>query len=481
MKKVCLNTTCTNIPADLYTPVGIYLRMRDKFRDTILLESTEANAGENSHSIICINAIAGIEIVDTLRGEYKYPNQHTEEFLIKQTDNVSTLLNQYMDGYEVDKPLVDEATKAQGLFGYISYEAVQFFDSIQLSKPSLPVTTQSTTSNNIPLIRYRLYQYVIIFNHYKDEILLCENNIAGIESRLQQVQNIMQSKDVPQYPFALKELEEKDITDAQFLQNVEKGIAACKRGDVFQIVLSRSYTQGYTGDDFNVYRKLRSINPGPYLFYFDYGDYVLMGSSPESKLQINNGKATIHPIAGTFKRTNHASIDEALAADLQNDKKENAEHTMLVDLARNDLSKVCTNVKVIQYKHIQYYSHLIHMVSKVEGEILAIQNPFAILAAVFPAGTLSGAPKYKAMQLINDIEANNRAYYGGAIGYMGFNKTCNHAIMIRTFLSKNNKLSYRAGAGIVAASIAQQELEEVNHKLAALRSALQAAHTTMKV
>jgi anthranilate synthase component I len=465
MNKINITTTCTKIPADLYTPVGIYLRMRDKYRDTILLESTDAHAGENSRSIIAINAIGGIEVMNLQQVEYKYPAQKTETLYISPRDSITTILENFMQSFNASIPAEKMATIAQGLFGYTSYDAVQFFDSIELK-------SLNENSNAIPLMRYRLYQYVIIIDHFKDEILLCENNINAIESRVEDVENILRSKDVPEFPFAIKGEEIKDMSDEKYIAIVQKGVDACKRGDVFQIVLSRSFNQKYIGDEFNVYRSLRSINPGPYLFYFDYGDYKLMGSSPESQVLVNNGKATVHPIAGTFKRTGNDEADKQLAVDLENDVKENAEHIMLVDLARNDLSRVCNNVTVTAFKNINFYSHVIHMVSEVQGNVVEEKNPFKIMASVFPAGTLSGAPKFKAMQLINSIEQNERSFYGGAIGYIGFDKSCNHAIMIRTFLCKNNTLTYRAGAGVVAASIPQNELEEVGHKLGALRRAI---------
>ena len=463
MNKINITTSCTKIPADLYTPVGIYLRMRDKFRDTILLESTDSHAGENSRSIIAINAIGGIEIMDLQKAEYKYPAQKTEAISISTKDNISNILGNFMDSFNAAIPTEKIATIAQGLFGYTTYDAVQFFDSIVLAQ---------TKEESIPLMRYRLYQYVIIVDHFKDEIFLCENNINGVESKVIDVENILRSKDVPVFPFATKGDETQDMPDETYRAMVQKGIDACKRGDVFQIVLSRSFQQKYIGDEFNVYRSLRSVNPGPYLFYFDYGDYKLMGSSPESQVEIKDGKATVHPIAGTFRRTGNEEADKQLAIDLENDAKENAEHIMLVDLARNDLSRVCNNVNVTQFKNINFYSHVIHMVSEVQGNVGEEKNPFKIMASVFPAGTLSGAPKFKAMQLINSIEQNQRSFYGGAIGYIGFDKSCNHAIMIRTFLCKNNTLTYRAGAGVVAASVPQSELEEVGHKLGALKQAV---------
>ncbi len=468
MNPIIITTTCKKIPADLYTPVGIYLRMRDKFRDTILLECTDSHAGENSQSIIAINAIAGIEIDNYSYGEFKLPNQKVEQLSLTTSSNIAEILGDFLSKFQISPTPEKVSTLAQGLFGYSSYDAVRFFEKIDLAK-------HPNKETDIPNMRYRLYQYVLVINHFKDEIYLLENKIDGIDSNAVYIESILKSKDAPVFPFKAIGSEVATCTDADYLKSVAEGIAACKRGDVFQIVLSRSFEQTFTGDEFNVYRALRSINPGPYLFYFDYGDYKLMGSSPESQLHVENNIATVHPIAGTFKRTGNDEADKALALALENDEKENAEHIMLVDLARNDLSKVCKNVTVSSFKNIQYYSHVIHMVSQVQGSIEQIKNPFSILANVFPAGTLTGAPKYKAMQLIHQIENSNRGFYGGTIGYMGFNNSCNHAIMIRSFLCKNNTLTYRAGAGIVAISKPENELQEVNNKLSALKNAIQLA------
>ena len=463
MKKIEILTTCKQLLADVYTPVGIYLRLRDRFRDTILLESTDHHAAENSYSFICVNAIGGIEITSTTSVEFKLPAQKPEKIAIKNVMEVPQLVWDFAKRFECIKTETKETKFAQGLFGYTSYDAVQFFDTVKLT---------SHHSSLIPLMRYRLYQYVIAFNHFKDELFICENHINGIESELAVVESLIRSKDVPVFPFKKKGEETSNLTDKQYMEIVEKGIASCHRGDVFQIVLSRRFQQSFNGDEFNVYRALRSINPSPYLFFFDYGDYKLMGSSPESQLIIQNGKAIVHPIAGTFRRTGDDDRDHLAAELLKGDKKENAEHVMLVDLARNDLSRVCDDVKVDQYKDIQYYSHVIHMVSEVSGKVRPNTNPFELLAKSFPAGTLSGAPKIKAMELINSYEPTARNYYGGAIGFMGFDGSCNHAIMIRTFLSRENTLQYQAGAGIVAASVPENELQEVKNKLGALKKAI---------
>lgn len=455
--------------ADVYTPVGIYLRLRDKFRDTILLESTDHHSSENSWSFICIHAIGGMEISNYSFAESKLPGRNPEKISIRSAGEVPALLWEYMQQFEISEGGTKEEKFAQGLFGYSAYDAVPFFEDLHAGQGP------GTSTPAIPLMRYRLYQYVIAINHFKDELFICENRIKGLESQLATVESLIRGKDVPVYPFAMKGEEVSNLTDEAYREMVRKGIASCLRGDVFQIVLSRRFSQSFTGDEFNVYRALRSVNPSPYLFFFDYGDYKLMGSSPEAQLIIQNGQAIVHPIAGTFKRTGDDEADRVATQKLLLDAKENAEHVMLVDLARNDLSRLCDQVEVAHYRQVQYFSHVIHLVSEVRGQLRAGANPFALMAKTFPAGTLSGAPKIRAMELINEYEPDPRSYYGGAIGFVGFNGTCNHAIMIRTFLSRNNTLTYQAGAGVVAASVPESELQEVNNKLRALKKAIEVA------
>ncbi len=455
--------------ADVYTPVGIYLRLRDKFRDTILLESTDHHSSENSWSFICINAIGGIEIRSAAFAEFKLPGRNPEKITLDKNSNVPQLMWDYMQRFDAVTPAMKEGKFAQGLFGYTAYDAVEFFETLKLS------AVHRQQSIAIPPIRYRLYQYVIAVNHFKDELFICENKINAVESDVNVVESLIRGKDVPVYPFHADGEESTNMSDDDYKEMVKKGIASCHRGDVFQIVLSRRFQQKFRGDEFNVYRALRSVNPSPYLFFFDYGDYKLMGSSPEAQLVISNGIAVVHPIAGTFKRTGDDEADKLATERLLKDAKENAEHVMLVDLARNDLSRLCDEVQVAHYRQVQYFSHVIHLVSEVTGKVREGSNPFELLAKTFPAGTLSGAPKFKAMELINAYEPTARGYYGGAIGFMGFDGSCNHAIMIRTFLSKDNTLTYQAGAGVVAASNPESELQEVGNKLGALKKAIQLA------
>jgi anthranilate synthase component 1 len=482
MKKIGIKTNCKKLLSDIYTPVGIYLRLRDRFRDTILMESTDYHVAENSYSFICINAVAGIEITNVAHVEFKLPGQPPEKMPIGKATEVPQLLWSFMQRFQCEPAAEKPVRAVQGLFGYTSFDAVQFFDTIKMRDRagSTGAARAASTSKAtdlagqavIPLMRYRLYQYVIVINHFKDELYICENQIAGLESELPIVESLIKSKDVPLYPFRVKGEETSNLTDEEYIAMVKKGIQSCYRGDVFQIVLSRRFQQGFSGDEFSVYRALRSINPSPYLFFFDYGDYKLMGSSPESQLILQNGQAIVHPIAGTFKRSGDDETDQKMADALLNDAKENAEHVMLVDLARNDLSRMCDEVAVTQYRQVQYYSHVIHLVSEVRGKLRPDNNPFELLATTFPAGTLSGAPKFRAMELIDSYEPTARSYYGGCIGFMGFDGSCNQAIMIRSLLSRNNCLTYQAGAGIVAASQPESELQEVNNKLGALKKAI---------
>ena len=461
--KIKLKTTVKSQLADLFTPIGIYLRLRDNFRDTILLESAGNQNSENSFSFICVNAIAGMEIRNFTEAEFKFPLENPVKINL-ENEKLSDLLQEFSNCFDCEKPSHEIGKNAQGFFGYTSYDAIPFFENIKFKEQS--------EENKIPLMRYRLYQYVIAINHHNDEMFIIENKIDGLKSEISSLENFINQKNAPVFPFEIIDEETSNLTDEEYLKSVEFAKKHCFRGDVFQLVLSRRFEQKFNGDEFNVYRTLRNINPSPYLFFFDYGDYKLIGSSPESQLIIKNQKAIIHPIAGTFKRSGNVEKDLQSAEELKKDPKENAEHTMLVDLARNDLSIHGKNTHVSKLKEIHFFSHVIHMVSEVVTEILPNQNPYEMIATTFPQGTLSGAPKFRAMQLIDEHEKNSRSFYAGCIGFVGFDGSCNQAIMIRTFLSKNNTLFYQAGAGITAKSVAESELQEVNNKLGALKKAV---------
>lgn len=467
MKKVPVRIEQRKILADIITPVSIYLKVRDLYPNSLLLESSDYHSKENSYSFICMDPIAEFlvhhkEVRISLPGQSPLVEQLSPEL------GVVEHLDRFKDAFEISNQV--EGMLVDGVFGYSTFDAVQYFEDIHFHS-SLP------EKEDIPELRYNFFRFVLAVNHLTNELVLFENIVNGGSSEINSVTSLLHNRNIATYHFDTSGDESSNLTDKDYRAMVGKGKEHCFRGDVFQVVLSRQFTQEFTGDEFNVYRALRSINPSPYLFYFDYGSYKLFGSSPEAQIEVKGGKAYINPIAGTFRRSGNDREDQELAKLLAEDEKENAEHVMLVDLARNDLSRTTTNVTVEDYREIQFYSHVIHMVSKVSGVLSPDTNTIKVLAESFPAGTLSGAPKYKAMELIDKYEGKRRGYYGGTIGFIRFNGDINHAIMIRSFLSCDHTLYYQAGAGIVSESTEEGELQEVNNKLAALKSAIAVARS----
>lgn len=463
MKKYKLHTQHKQILADTVTPVSIYLKIRDKFPNSLLLESNDYHSNENSFSYICCNPIASIK-VENESISVALPDGSTTKKSIENQKNVTDSIQEFASRFETDK--TDFKFITNGLFGFTSYDAVRYFEKVNVEKRSSDL--------QIPDVFYAVYQNIIAINHFKNEAYIFSHSVDH-EDNISEIEQLIQAKKFASYSFSKEGNSISNLTDADFKSNVALAKKHCYRGDIFQLVLSRRFTQGFKGDEFNVYRALRSINPSPYLFFFDYGNFKIMGSSPEAQLIIKNRKAEIHPIAGTFKRTGNDEQDTLLAKALCEDPKENSEHVMLVDLARNDLSRNGHQVEVEKYKEVQFFSHVIHLVSKVCGQLHENTPTMQVVADTFPAGTLSGAPKHKALQLIERIENTNRNFYGGAIGFMDFDGNFNHAIMIRTFLSKNHQLHYQAGAGIVADSDEEKEMQEVYNKLGALNKALDLA------
>ncbi|TVZ51896.1 anthranilate synthase component I family protein [Dokdonia sp. Hel_I_53] len=458
-----LKTYSKRLLADTITPVSVYLRLRDRFPNSLLLESSDYHANDNSFSYVCCNPIASIK-VQHQEIIQEFPDGKKIVRQINDTTDVVEVLDAFAKAFSTHK--TDLKFINNGLFGYMSYDAVQFFEDISISKKEGDL--------DVPEMYYAVYQNIIAINHFTNEAhIFChtttdENNIADIEQ-------LLKSKNFAEYNFNRKNDLESNISDEDYKALVDTCKKHCQRGDVFQIVPSKRFSQEFTGDEFNVYRALRSVNPSPYLFYFDYGSYKIFGSSPEAQIIVQDRKAEIHPIAGTFKRTGNDEQDALLAKQLALDKKENAEHVMLVDLARNDLSRNGRDVTVETYREVQFFSHVIHLVSKVTGLLHPESKTLQVVADTFPAGTLSGAPKHKAMQLLEKYENTNRTFYGGAIGFMDFNGNFNHAIIIRSFLSKNHTLHWQAGAGVVSESDPEKELQEVYNKLGALNKALDIA------
>jgi len=457
-----VKTKHLKIISDIHTPVGVYLKFRDLYSKVFLLESSDYMGSENSLSFICFDSKAQISINDDIVKMIFGKKEIKKK--IEKNRGATYYLNNFINRFKVEKNEFNYPSN--GLFGYTSYDSIKYFDNISIS---------NLKEINIPEILYDAFKYVIVFNNFNNELIIFEHLYDDDDlSEIEKIKNIVSGKPVTPFPFKINNEERANLSDTEFKKLVDKGINHCKLGDVFQIVLSKRFYQGFQGDEFQVYRALRSINPSPYLFYFDYGSFKIFGSSPEAQIVIKDDKATIYPIAGTFKRTGDDEFDKKEAEKLSSDAKENSEHVMLVDLARNDLSKISKNVEVERFKDIQFYSHVIHLVSKVSGKISS-DKKIDLISGTFPAGTLSGAPKNKAMLLIEDYENLSREFYGGAIGFMGFNGDFNHAIIIRSFLSKNRRLFYQAGAGIVYKSDRDSENQEVYNKIEALRKAIQIA------
>jgi anthranilate synthase component 1 len=456
--------------ADLLTPVSVYAKLRDHFPNALLLESADYHNRSDSKSFICFDPICGFE-ARSRAYSIQLPGEEEKKYIAKEPREVYEAFCEFSQNFEAtENPLPFNSI---GLFGYTAYEAVQYIEDIILKSPR-------NVSKDNPDMKYQLFRFVLVFDHFKNELFLTQNNIDSPlpnNDQLKKVLGLLNLQTTAGFHFKTDGPETSSIMDDEYMDYVRRGVAHCKRGDVFQVVVSREFRQAFKGDDFNVYRSLRSVNPSPYLFYFDYGNFKIFGSSPESQLQVSDGIAHINPIAGTVLRGPDPTENSRRAQQLRNDPKENAEHVMLVDLARNDLSKHSADVKVDTYAELQYFSHVIHMVSKVSGKIFDYNTGLDIYADTFPAGTLSGAPKYRALQIIDENEMQSRNFYGGSIGFFGFDGSVNHAIIIRSMLSKNNVLIYQAGAGIVADSKAEGELQEVNNKVAALRKAIKIAET----
>lgn len=465
MKKFSLYTHHKKILTDTITPVTVYYKIRDKYPNSILLESGDYHKSHKNFSYICFNPIASIKVENEIISQ-TFPDGSATSLEITNDVNVVDEIYNFTKKFDTKS---EENFKFinNGIFGYTAYDAVRYFEDVEISKKDDSVV--------IPDMYYAVYQNIIAINHFKNEAYIFAHCYEDTTNNIDAIDKLINVQNFASYNFNSKGDIKSNLTDDEFRENVEVARKHCQRGDVFQLVLSRRFSQEFTGDDFNIYRALRSINPSPYLFYFDYGDFKIFGSSPEAQLIVTDGLAEIHPIAGTFKRTGDEQQDEILAEELKKDDKENAEHVMLVDLARNDLSRHGSQVNVETYREVQFFSHVIHLVSKVVGQKHDKTSTMQVVADTFPAGTLSGAPKHRAMQLIEKYEKTSRGYYGGAIGFMDFDGNFNHAIMIRTFLSKDYKLNWQAGAGLVSKSDAESELQEVYIKLGALTKAIKLA------
>ncbi|MCV9385430.1 anthranilate synthase component I family protein [Reichenbachiella ulvae] len=468
MKEVKIYSKTKEILGDLITPVSIYLKVREKHPNSFLLESSDYHAKEGSISYIGFQPVAEFRVEE----EYLF-TQFPEEDVISQPISNVDLRSHFVEFASCFKPQDEKQyyTKS-GLFGFTSYETVQLFEDIKFD-------SDKPKNFKVPLMQYFCFKYVIAFDHFRNKIFITENSGDPVldYSGIEMVEDMIFASGTPQYDFSSHGDIVSDMTDAEFKENVLKAIDHCQLGDTFQMVLSRSFHTSYEGDDFFLYRALRSVNPSPYLFYFDYGSFRIFGSSPEAQLEVNDRQAAIYPIAGTYRRTGDDEKDAVAAKELAEDEKETSEHVMLVDLARNDLSISGSEVTVEKFKEIQFFSHVIHLVSKVTSKMIPGKSAIDLAADTFPAGTLSGAPKHRAMGLIDAYEKTARGYYGGMIGLMDFYGNFNHAILIRSFLSQDNKLHFRAGAGVVAKSNPDSEVQEVYNKIGALKTAIEKANS----
>lgn len=459
-----LNTHIKKIVADCHTPVSVYLALRDKYQKPLLLESSDYNSKEGHYSYICLDPFAEITIQDNSLIQHIGGNILKEGITSKE-DTLNKL-----EAFRKEFQFDDQPYKFcyAGLFGYTSYDAIPYFEDIEFV---------SKKECNILVMYYAVYSLILVFDHNTDSLYIISHGTDpdSAEQRSHEVEQTILHPKQRSFPFEAIGETITGLTHEAYKEIVAKAKQHCQLGDVFQLVVSKRFTQKFIGDEFNVYRILRNLNPSPYLFYFDFGNYKFFGSSPEAQLVIESDQAEIHPIAGTYKRTGNDAEDAANAKQLLNDPKEQSEHMMLVDLARNDLSKYCKNLHIDFLKQTQFYSHVIHLVSKVKGTLKGSVRPFDVLTGTFPAGTLSGAPKYKAMQLINTYEPVAREFYGGCIGFISHTGQLNHAIMIRTFMSKDYTLYFQAGAGVVVSSDAAKENEEVHNKINVLLKAIQQA------
>ncbi len=453
-------TTTRQILGDLHTPVSVYLRVRDLYPQSALMESSDYHGNDNARSFIALEPLASIAIAHGT-STITLPDSTTIEQPCNACDDCAASIEDFFSRFAI----TGDSAAYCGLYGYTTFNAVRYFEQI-------PIKDETQAEHDAPDLLYILYKYVIVFDHFNNTMTLVELLADGENDHLDRLVHLCFDGTANVYPFHAYGDVTSTLTDDEHRANIRRGIQHCLRGDVFQIVLSRRFCQRFTGDDFQLYRALRSINPSPYLFYFDFGGFRIFGSSPETHCRISGTTAYIDPIAGTTRRTGKSDEDLRAAEYLRADPKENAEHVMLVDLARNDLSRNCHDVRVEFFKDMQFYSHVIHLVSRVSGTLDEGASPIKAFIDTFPAGTLSGAPKVRAMQLISEIEPHNRGAYGGCIGFIGLDGSLNQAITIRTFVSRGGELWFQAGGGIVAKSDVEYELQEVNNKLGALRRAI---------
>jgi anthranilate synthase component 1 len=458
--------------ADMETPVSVASRFVDA-DNVFLLESVEGGERWGRYSFIGINPSA----IFTIENETPYLYKDGTKQKIEHTGSPFFALREILKDYKHIKPDAHEGF-CGGAVGFISFETSNEFEQLPKPKSNIPLKTCFMISDELIVFDNIKHTIKVIVNTKIDEFNSLEKAYEYACERIERIEYQIKNNPLPTFNSEPLDIEFKsNMTKEYFLDMVKKAKEYIINGDIIQVVLSQKFTTELPAHPMQIYRALRLINPSPYTFFFKYGDKILVGSSPEIMVRLQNGKAIVRPIAGTRPRNENEEIDKQNAIDLLNDEKERAEHVMLVDLGRNDLGRIAkkATVQVKDLMVIERYSHVMHIVSNVECEINDDMDAFDLVKASFPAGTLSGAPKIRAMEIINELEPEYRGAYGGAIGYIGYNGEMDLAITIRTLEIENNKISVQAGAGIVADSDPEKEFEETMHKSAGMKKALQLA------
>lgn len=447
------------IEGDMLTPIMLYHQMQGEKK--FLLESSYKHEQSGRYSFLGVNPAA----------EYKAAGQETEQI------NHRTEVRQLSSGHslhQLKEMLVNRGAEEQpfpffgGGIGYIGYD-VMFLDEY-IGEPL-------TDELEMPDVHFMFYDTFIVYDHLLQKVTLAAVDLFGdrteaeMEEALARLEENINQASQPQQAESLETLMfTSDVDKVQFSEMVEAAKQYIIRGDIFQVVLSQRLKASFGGNPFSLYRRLRTSNPSPYMFYIDFKEYTVLGASPESLIRINGREVTANPIAGTRPRGADANEDQALERELLNDEKEMAEHRMLVDLSRNDLGRVCEigSVHLSKYQKIEKYKHVMHIVSEVTGELKQEVHPLEALSACLPAGTVSGAPKIRAMQIINELESTKRGLYAGAVGYISSNGDLDLALAIRTMIVKDSQAYVQAGAGVVYDSVPEKEYEETMHKAKAL-------------
>lgn len=452
-----------DIAADLDTPVSAYLKLRD-LNPRFLLESVEGGERLARYSFLGFGDALDVRLDDHLFsiGDEAFPRPQTRNDYLR-------LLRQAMAAVPEPKPDVDDLPFSGGLVGVSGYDVVRLFEN---------VPRRSTPQRGIPEAAFTAPSSTLVFDHLTRRVaLLHDGSAAERESLRQKVIRLLRGA-IPKDGNTIKTSPAAgSMTDKQFAERVKSCKEYIAAGDIYQIVLSVLFRGESNVPPFEVYRALRLLNPSPYMFYLEFGDLKVVGSSPEALVKLNGRAASLRPIAGTVPRGATPEEDRQNEIALLNDPKESAEHVMLVDLARNDLGRVARagSVRVDPYRAIERYSHVMHIVSGVQGELAPEFDAFDLFAASFPAGTLVGAPKVRAMQIIEEMEDVGRGLYAGTAGYYGRSGDMDQAITIRTLVFSGDEYRYQAGAGLVADSVAEREYQEVLAKSAILRRALEIA------